>query len=73
MNPPNSGWRILLPILGLLAGCSTVRPWERDHLASYGMRSDRDRLAVALNEHLWFSREAIHGGRTVGTAGCGCN
>jgi hypothetical protein len=65
-------WFLLLGA-ATFSGCATVRPWERDHLARYGMRADRDRLALGINEHLWFSREAVHGGRSVGGGGCGCN
>ena len=62
-----------LSAIGAFTGCSTVQPWERAHLAEYGMRADRDPLAVALSEHTFFSREAIGGGRSVGGGGCGCN
>jgi len=57
------------------AGCATqsVQPWERATLASYAMRPDRDPLASAMSEHIWFSREAASGGRGVGGSGCGCN
>lgn len=73
--------RHLLPwfLLALLAGagtaCSTARvqPWERATLSTYGMRADRDPLAVAAAEHTYFSREAANGGRGVGGSGCGCN
>jgi hypothetical protein len=58
---------------GLLAGCSTVQPWQRATLADYTMRPDRDPLATAMNEHVFFSREAASGGRGVGGSGCGCN
>lgn len=61
---------------GLLgAGCASqpVQPWERATLASYAMRPDRDPLASAMSEHIWFSREAASGGRGVGGSGCGCN
>jgi hypothetical protein len=60
---------------GLFSGCNTtaVQPWERGTLASYSMRPDRDTLAVAMNEHTFFSREAANGGRGVGGSGCGCN
>ena len=63
-------------LAGLLgAGCATqpVQPWERATLASYAMRPDRDPLASAMSEHIWFSREAASGGRGVGGSGCGCN
>ncbi len=54
-------------------GCSAVQPWERATLTSYAMRSDRDPLAVAMSEHIYFSRESSTGGRGVGGSGCGCN
>ena len=57
----------------LAAGCASVKPWERDVLAQYGMRPARDPLTTATREHLWFSREAANGGRSIGGGGCGCN
>lgn len=56
-----------------LGGCTTVQPWERGNLADPTMRSDRDPLAAAMTEHVYFSREASSGGRGVGGGGCGCN
>jgi hypothetical protein len=55
------------------SGCVNVKPWEREHLADYTMRADRDPLATAQAEHIWFSREEASGGRGVGGGGCGCN
>ncbi len=59
------------------AGCATttarVQPWERATLADYTMRPDRDPLALAMAEHVYFSRESATGGRGVGGSGCGCN
>ena len=55
------------------AGCSTVQPWERGNLADYTMRTDRDPLAAAMSDHVYFSREGSTGGRGVGGGGCGCN
>ncbi|MFT3869891.1 MAG: DUF4266 domain-containing protein [Nibricoccus sp.] len=57
----------------VLSGCTTVQPWERATLADYTMRPDRDGLATAMTEHIYFSREASSGGRGVGGSGCGCN
>lgn len=57
----------------ILCGCATVKPWERDILADYTMRSDRDPLENMLVEHMWFSREAASGGMSIGGGGCGCN
>ena len=65
---------LLLAALSLmLCQCSQVMPWQRGKLADYTMRPDRDVLALALNEHLFFSREAASGGRGIGGGGCGCN
>jgi hypothetical protein len=59
-------------------GCASadlvrVKPWERAALADYTMQPDRDPLQVSFTEHIFFSREAAHGGRSVGGSGCGCN
>ena len=71
---------LLLALPGLLlaaalTGCSTVnvQPWERATLADAIMRPDRDPLATAMAEHVYFSRETATGGRGVGGSGCGCN
>ena len=65
-------------LAALLGGCAQpglvrVQPWERATLADPLMRPDRDPLATALTEHVYFSREAASGGRAVGGSGCGCN
>jgi hypothetical protein len=57
----------------LLAGCANVKPWQRGALAEEIMQADRNILANANAEHLFFSREAASGGRGVGGGGCGCN
>ena len=56
-----------------VTGCANVKPWQREHLADYTMRADRDPLGTAQAEHIWFSREEASGGRGVGGGGCGCN
>ena len=60
------------------SGCAStrlarVKPWQRATLADYTMRSDRDPVATAMAEHIYFSRETASGGRGVGGSGCGCN
>ena len=60
-------------LLITLTGCANVKPWQREHLADYTMRSDRDPLGEAQVEHIWFSREMASGGKGVGGGGCGCN
>jgi hypothetical protein len=61
-----------------LCGCTTsqavrVEPWERGALADATMDPNRDPIATATIEHVYFSREAAQGGGSVGGAGCGCN
>ena len=59
----------------ILSGCSTmgVEPWERDILAKDEMQLIADPLEVAIDEHIYFSKEASSGGRGFGGGGCGCN
>jgi len=66
-------WLRVSSLALLTQGCVNVKPWERDALANYTMRPDRDPLTPALREHMWFSREASNGGRSIGGGGCGCN
>jgi hypothetical protein len=54
-------------------GCQNVKPWQRATLADVTMRADRDPVGTAMDEHIFFSREAASGGRGVGGGGCGCN
>ena len=60
-------------VLMTVTGCANVKPWQREHLADYTMRADRDPLGKAQMEHIWFSREEASGGAGVGGGGCGCN
>ena len=64
---------VLLVFSGVLASCTNVKPWQREHLADYTMRPARDPLSDSISEHVWFTREAFAGGRGVGGGGCGCN
>jgi hypothetical protein len=60
-------------LLTLSAGCATVKPWQRGTLADPIMQPDRDPIGQGLIDHIYFSREAASGGRSVGGGGCGCN
>jgi len=59
----------------ILSGCAQlgVEPWERDVLARPEMSLDADPLDAALDDHIYFSKEASSGGRGFGGGGCGCN
>ncbi len=57
---------LLLSVLTAIAvgGCAGLgaEPWERDLLAEPGMQIDPDVIATALDEHIYFSKEASTGG-----------
>ena len=53
-------------VLVALAGCASVPPWERDVLARPEMSLDNSPLDQAIDDHIYFSKEASSGG-------CGCN
>ena len=61
--------------LGGATGCANmgVQPWERDLLAEPGMEVDPDVVVTALDEHIYFSKEASTGGLGTAGGGCGCN
>ncbi|KXI30346.1 DUF4266 domain-containing protein [Paraglaciecola hydrolytica] len=58
-----------------LASCASlgVQPWERDLLAKDEMALDAEKLDLALDDHIYFSKEATSGGRAFAGGGCGCN
>lgn len=62
----------LLMVLGSLAGCAAVAPWERGTLAQPHMAPDPWPLQRAWRGHVQSSREGIvNPGGTEG-GGCGC-
>jgi hypothetical protein len=66
---------LLLVFSALAGGCSSlgVKPWERDVLSRSDMRPDGGGLDDAIDDHMYFSKEASSGGRSFGGGGCGCN
>jgi uncharacterized protein DUF4266 len=58
-----------------MGGCASlgVRPWQREVLSRQDMRPDGSKLDDAIDDHLYFSKEASSGGRSFGGGGCGCN
>jgi hypothetical protein len=57
----------------VFSGCAQIKPWERDILAQDKMKLDPSPVETALDEHIYFSKEAASGGQGVGGGGCGCN
>lgn len=63
---------IWLAMMGLaLSGCASmgVQPWERDVLARPEMSLDASPLDAAIDDHIYFSKEASSGGRGFGGGG----
>lgn len=59
--------------LVLATGCAPVQPWQRGELARPTMSWDPDPMRAALDNHVYFSKEASSGGAGLGGGGCGCN
>lgn len=66
---------LAIVILIGLSACSTlgVEPWEKDQLARADMALDSEKLDMALDDHIYFSKEGTSGGRSLAGGGCGCN
>ncbi len=62
-------------LAALFEGCSAtgVEVWERDILARPDMQLDNRMHDDAIDDHIYFSKEAARGGRGFGGGGCGCN
>jgi hypothetical protein len=75
MNPGRLSAVCLLAGAVILSGCSTlgVKPWQRDIMARTEMQLDSDPLDAAIDDHMYFSKEASSGGRSFAGGGCGCN
>jgi len=59
----------------IVPGCSSlgVKPWQRDVLAREEMQLNSDPLDAAIDDHMYFNKEASSGGRSFAGGGCGCN
>jgi len=58
-----------------VGGCAVVgaKPWEHDLLAEHAMQVDPYPTQSAMDDHIYFSKEASSGGRGFAGGGCGCN
>lgn len=75
MNLGRLGFLCLIVVAAIVSGCSSlgVQPWQRGVLARKEMQLDSDPLDAAIDDHLYFSKEASSGGRSFAGGGCGCN
>lgn len=68
---------LLIPVLCMsaltLGGCASlgVQPWQRDLQAREDMQPNE--IDAAIDDHIYFSKEASSGGRGFAGGGCGCN
>lgn len=63
----------VLALTAALGACADlgVKPWERDLHAREDMQPDQ--MDAAIDDHIYFSKEASSGGRGFAGGGCGCN
>jgi hypothetical protein len=76
MRPSVRSNYILVAIAAaVLPGCGSVgvKPWQRDVLARPEMQLNSNPIDAAVDDHLYFSKEASSGGRSFAGGGCGCN
>jgi len=66
---------LLVMLVVSFSGCANlgVEPWERDLLAKKEMALNASPVDSALDDHIYFSKEASSGGKSFGGGGCGCN
>lgn len=63
----------ILVALSLLAGCTSVQPWQRGTLAKPQMALDPHPQRTALVAHVRSAREAASGSVSEDGGGCGCD
>jgi len=75
MNKSRLLLSLVFSALLLCSGCASmgVEPWDREILAKAEMQLTSDPLEAAIDDHIYFSKEASSGGRGFGGGGCGCN
>ncbi len=64
---------VALSIALLLAGCTTVEPWQRGYLARPDMQVGAGPGTGKILEKTYAAKESASGGDAVGGGGCGCN
>lgn len=75
LHRPKFKLTLLALVIANLSACSSlgVEPWERDLLAKKEMALTSSPVDSALDDHIYFSKEASSGGKSFGGGGCGCN
>jgi hypothetical protein len=75
MKSKHVSFLFLVCSAAIASGCTSlgVKPWQRDMLAREEMQLGADPLDAAIDDHMYFSKEASSGGRSFAGGGCGCN
>jgi len=63
----------LLLVVCALAGCATVRPEDKEHLAEPAMTWGSEDLGDEQERHVLDNREGSTGSGNTSGGGCGCN
>ena len=65
---------VFIAAIGLgVAGCASVKPWEKEYLADPIMQADYNKEEKGVREHFLATREGSAGSFGVSGGGCGCN
>ena len=69
------GLVLIIGVAVLSSGCASlgVKPWQRDLLSRQDMQLNGNAIDDAIDDHVYFSKEASSGGRSFAGGGCGCN
>lgn len=64
-----------LKACALVTSCSStsVQMCDSEFLAKPEMQMNHRAHDLAIDDHIYFSKEAASGGRGFGSGGCGCN
>ena len=75
MNRRALGLILIVGAAVVASGCASlgVKPWQRDLLSRQDMQLSGNAVYDAIDDHLYFSKEASSGGRSFAGGGCGCN
>ncbi len=64
---------LIVGLLGTLAGCAPLAPYQRADLMTRVMLDPLDPSEAAMDIHIQQTREAVRGATGMGGGPCGCN
>lgn len=63
----------IISLCTILSACTNVKPWQKGSLSKPEMAWTNDSLESSIEQHIFSSKEASHGGDGAAGGGCGCN